>query len=306
MSFTIRPYILEDIPAIVAVHNECAPMHHISETEMHRDLETLSEDLQRTIFVAVESEIIVGIVMASRIAGAYHPQKFFLELMVPIANRGKGIGSALYQHMVEYLQAMGLTELSVQVSEAQEGAMYFATKHGYQEQKRDFVSDLPVLEFDEYPFLRDLPAGVTIKTFEELDSPDFRRHWFDVFAEVRLDVPRSQPPTPLEFEFIEEQIMNEPDLLRNGTLFAMHEGKVIGFTAAFWSRPTNSIDQWLTAVRREFRGQGIAMTLKLGLIREAKALGAVSIKTDNDSRNGAMLAINDKLGFVRHPAVLSM
>lgn len=48
------------------------------------------------------------------------------------------------------------------------------------------------------------------------------------------------------------------------------------------------------------------MALKLALIEEAKRLGAKSIKTDNDSRNAAMLAINDKLGFVRQPAVLSV
>lgn len=233
MTLTVRPYQLSDIPTIVAIHNECTPMHLISEAEMLRDLETLTEDLQRTIFIGELAEETKGIVMASRIAGAYHPQKFFLELMVPKANRGQGVGRFLYDFMVDHLKTQGLLALSAQVSEGCDHSLKFAEGRGFVEQKRDFVSNLPVASFDSSRFLVNLPDDVSIQTFNELDSPEFRRHWFDVFAEVRLDVPRSQPPTPLEFEFINEQIMSEPDLLRNGTLFAMHEGKVVGFTAAF-------------------------------------------------------------------------
>ena len=55
----------------------------------------------------------------------------------------------------------------------------------------------------------------------------------------------------------------------------------------------------LTGVDRAYRGRKIAQALKLQTILYAKACGADSIATQNDSVNAPMLAINRKLGYVR-------
>lgn len=55
----------------------------------------------------------------------------------------------------------------------------------------------------------------------------------------------------------------------------------------------------LTGVAPEYRGRKIAQALKLIAILHGKGLGADSIRTQNDSINAPMLAINRKLGFVR-------
>jgi GNAT superfamily N-acetyltransferase len=60
--------------------------------------------------------------------------------------------------------------------------------------------------------------------------------------------------------------------------------------------------QGLTGVRREYRGKGVAMALKLKTIEYAQRHGYAVIKTWNESNNVGMLAINEKLGFVRQPA----
>jgi hypothetical protein len=43
--------------------------------------------------------------------------------------------------------------------------------------------------------------------------------------------------------------------------------------------------------------------MKLRSIRYAKAAGAVYIRTNNDSENGPMLAINRKLGYQSQPGL---
>ena len=54
-------------------------------------------------------------------------------------------------------------------------------------------------------------------------------------------------------------------------------------------------------VRREYRGRGIALALKLLAIDFCRRSGAARIRTNNDSENAPMLAINRRLGYVPEP-----
>jgi mycothiol synthase len=59
-------------------------------------------------------------------------------------------------------------------------------------------------------------------------------------------------------------------------------------------------------VTREARGQGLATAIKVRALRAVLELGFKTVRTDNDTQNTPMLAVNDKLGYQRQPAVLSM
>ena len=64
--------------------------------------------------------------------------------------------------------------------------------------------------------------------------------------------------------------------------------------------------QGLTGVRREARGKGLAMALKLETVRHAQHLGVNHIKTWNDQLNRPMLAINEAMGFAKQPAWIGL
>ena len=53
----------------------------------------------------------------------------------------------------------------------------------------------------------------------------------------------------------------------------------------------------LTAVKRAWRGRGIARALKSAQIGWAKANGFEQLKTTNDERNTAMRRRNEQLGY---------
>ena len=82
--------------------------------------------------------------------------------------------------------------------------------------------------------------------------------------------------------------------------------QILAFSGAYHGAREAWLDQWLTATRTEVRGRGIALAMKLRVIRFALERGYKTIRTDNDTRNAPMLAINDKLGFVRQPALISV
>ena len=58
----------------------------------------------------------------------------------------------------------------------------------------------------------------------------------------------------------------------------------------------------LTGTRREYRRRGIAVAMKVHALGWAKANGYELTKTWNATTNTGMLAINERLGFVKQPA----
>ena len=305
MTWTIRPESSDDIDGIISVQNQCSQMHKLHRSEYLRDIETLEPDLQRMVFVAESADQVVGIVIMNRQAGSYHPNKFMLELGILESHRNQGIGKALYEMAERHLRGLDVINILVQVSESNDIGLKFVKSRGYIQEKRDFVSVLSLDSFDpsQYP---GKPHDIEIRSFEDCDSRETRREWYDLICLVRHDVPRSSPPTPLPFEFFEEQIMIEPDLVRSATLFAYQNGQMIGFAAGFHDTELNQFEQWLTGVHSDYRKKGVALALKVAQATEVKRLGIATIKTDNDTRNAPMLKVNDKLGFVRQPAVISL
>ena len=74
----------------------------------------------------------------------------------------------------------------------------------------------------------------------------------------------------------------------------------IGLTHVMLSG-NDGLYQGLTGVKRGFRRKGIALALKLRAIAYAKEIGKRVIVTNNDVSNQSMLALNQRLGYVRQP-----
>lgn len=310
MIVDIQPFQPDDLNDLVRIQNESAVMHLWSEIEIRRDLSQLEPDLRPHLLVARRDGRLIGVANAQRSAGSYHPQKFTVEIYVEPAHRSDGVGRTLYCALLETLKPMNPISLRVQVSESNPAALGFASRLGFVETKRDFVSLLDLGRFDFAPYgdwerhLNEL--GVSLATFRDLDSTQFRREWHQVFSIVRRDTPRADPISPIEFDFFEKNVVEDEELMRDATMFALKAGRIVGFSGSYRGARPGWVDQWLTAVVREERGKGVALALKLGVIRAVKAAGLSVIQTDNDTANAPILAINDRLGFVREPAVLSM
>ncbi|GIV90722.1 MAG: hypothetical protein KatS3mg055_3240 [Chloroflexus sp.] len=86
-----------------------------------------------------------------------------------------------------------------------------------------------------------------------------------------------------------------------GSFAAIADGQVVGLSTLETIDNETDVEVGFTAVRRDYRGRGIALALKLHTIAYAKAMGVTGIRTDNDSTNQAMWHINQRLGFLRGP-----
>jgi len=300
----IRDATQEDFEAIAQIVSQVWPESPIDPADLLRDYETLEPHLQTRFGIAVEDQRPVGICELFRDVGSYHPQRWTAVVSVVPDFRGRGVGTALFSWLQGILSDAEVQSIESRVREDDPIAQAFAAKWGFHETKRDFVSELD-LGTCQVPTVA-LPAGIEIHSFSQVDSPEMRARFLETFEEVRADVPRTYPPTPTPFAFFNDHVLGDPSFLPEATFLALAGEGIAGFTGAFQAAEAAVVDQWLTAVRRPWRGKGLALALKVEGIRWAQANGYRLIRTDNDSRNTRMLAINERLGFVRRCGLIRL
>ena len=83
---------------------------------------------------------------------------------------------------------------------------------------------------------------------------------------------------------------------------AVQDGRYIGVSNLESSGVADRLVVGYTGVDPAFRRQGIALALKLRTIRYAVAHGNPILITSSMSNNRPMIALNERLGFIRQPA----
>ncbi|UCH25496.1 MAG: GNAT family N-acetyltransferase [Trueperaceae bacterium] len=310
-SRSIRPFEEGDYPAVARLWNEVFPEDRYTPEELAYYDAALPPPCEWGRWVALESGDVVAVAEYQQMPGAYHPRKFHLQLYVDPRFERRGIGSALYDRLLEELKPFDPLSLRTRVKESLEHAVRFATARGFVETKRDWKAVLDLSTFDPNPHqhlaerLQD--QGISLVTLADLtDGEGARRRFHELFSTVRIDVPRSEPPTELSFDQFRALVLEAPDFFPEGVFLALVGEEMIGMSHLFKGSASEDLYAGLTGVRREYRGRGVAKALKVEALRFAKESGAPRIYTENDTTNLEMIAINDKLGFVKLPAWLSM
>lgn len=264
------------------------------------------------VFVAHAGGEVAGVAGYHQNPGAFHPHHYGLDLAVAPHAQGRGVGAALWETLAADLRARNAESARLLAREDHPVAPGFLTRRGFTGGKRYFMSTLHVPDFNPAPYAaleaRVQARGVRIRTLTELraaGTPDLVGRLHALMSDVRQDVLRSEPATPLTRQVFEDGVLGDPGLLPDAYLIAEADGTWVGQTACFRSDASPDLLTGLTGVTRPWRGQGVATALKLAAIRAARTVGATTIRTDNASDNAPMRAINDRLGFVRDPASVS-
>jgi GNAT superfamily N-acetyltransferase len=307
MTHTIRPFSSDDYPAIVDIGNAVYREYPGSVEEQrfqdkHRDSKCV---LQR--WVAEGAGAVVAYGEYTQFPGTYHPRKFVISVVVHPDHQGRGIGSALYDHVIKSLESFDPISLRSNCRADMARSIRFLEDRGFIEIMRSWESRLDVSAFDLSPYAgldeKMRAHGIEIKTFRELEAyPERNRKLYELENELSEDVPHPEPRTPITYEFFLQRTLENPNLLPDAYFVALHQRAYVGMSNLWSSQGNNDIYTGLTGVRREYRRRGIALALKLRGIAYAKAHGNPIIKTWNESNNRPMLSINEALGYVKQPA----
>ena len=310
----IRPGTPADYAALVALNKASYPDYAETVEEWRHWDETWDYDKYfKRRLVAEDTGRVVGFGQVNHMRWAFVPTKYRLDITVHPDHRGRGHGTALYEALLEVVRERDGKIVASQAKESMADGVRFLTKRGFREVKRDWESRLFVKGFDFSRFAmaddRIEKQGIRIVGLadEMKKGPEILRKAYELNEDCRADVPSVDPVTRNSFEEFRQGDIDAPNALLDAFFIAVdRDGRYLGLSNMFRSLDDPTfLWQGLTGVRREARGRGIAMALKLRTVHYAIDKGVEHIKTWNDTRNRPMLSINEAMGFVKQPAWVS-
>lgn len=307
MDIAIRPFTGDDYEGFAALRNAVFPEYPFSVADWQHMDKHRDPKCRFARFVAEQDGLIVGVGIYANMTWMYHPQKFFVDVSVHPEYQRKGIGRRLTDHLMRQVEVFEPLVLRTEVREDKARDVLFVQRYGFEEELLIWESRLDLQSFDVAPFADDLERtqqhGIVIKSFRELEAdPQRNQKLHALITECEQDVPAPDPITAVPYEVWLEHTLDAPGLMPDAYLVALNGDEYVGLSQLWKREGSSDVDNGLTGVKRSYRGKGIALALKLQNIIYARQQGYTQIKTSNESTNLPMLAINERLGFVRQPA----
>jgi GNAT superfamily N-acetyltransferase len=227
-----------------------------------------------------------------------HPPDFpayWATIAVLPGDRRRGVGSMLLAAISDHARAAGKTELILRCSDAQPEGIAFLSHRDFREHERSKVVRLAlagVTALDVEP-----PAGIAFSTLAE--RPDLIVGVHAVALEAFPDIPGGDEPIEAgDLAEFRARDVDRPGIPADAFIVALAGDEVVGY-ANLLMAPGSTTVAWhdMTAVRRDWRGRGIAAALKRATIAWAIHNGVTALDAGNDEANASMRAVNARLGY---------
>jgi mycothiol synthase len=222
----------------------------------------------------------------------YRPDRVISLITVPKAHRKRGAGTALYDALSAWANERGARELEVSVADNDAASLSFAQHRDFIEERREVRLVLKLADLS--PSEVTPPAGIEIVTWAQ--RPELARGMYAVDIEARPDIPGFDDVTFEPFEEWMEHFMLRTTDSPEATFIALADEEVIGFAKLSLTAPTAAGNS-MTAVKRGWRGRGVARALKAAEINWAIENGYTELHTSNEERNDPINRLNARLGY---------
>jgi GNAT superfamily N-acetyltransferase len=182
--------------------------------------------------------------------------------------------------------------LEVSVADNDAASLSFAQHRDFIEERREVRLVLKLADLS--PSEVTPPAGIEIVTWAQ--RPELARGMYAVDIEARPDIPGFDDVTFEPFEEWMEHFMRRTTDFPEATFIALADEEVIGFAKLSLTAPTAAGNS-MTAVKRGWRGRGVARALKAAEINWAIENGYTELHTSNEERNDPINRLNARLGY---------
>ncbi len=223
--------------------------------------------------------------------GSVHP-------LVPSEHRGQGLGSTIFERLLEHVRAQGFTHVGGMVDGHDAHSVGWAQRRGFEEIDRQVemvrVLDGPLPE--PSPF-----AGVEFTTIEE--RPELLEQAYELacegYSDLKLAVGSISVP-------LDEWLRDEATL-PGGSYVALADGEIVGYAGLMaWPGDDTRSEHGLTVVRRAWRRRGLATALKARELAWASRNGIRELVTWTQRGNEALQGVNEGLGYELRSVLLSL
>ena len=307
MKLEIRSATQTDYPTIANIHNATWTDHPVLAEDLARvDSKRSKENyIERFIGVFEHSSIAEGSIQF------VSEKQIYLEVNILTEFQSRGFGRQFYDFLELEIARLNPASLLCYVREVHPFALDFVTARGFVEVLRTYHQTLRISSFDFQGFEevhKKLEAnGYSIKSFAQLqEDPECEHKLHALHSAVDADVPRVYDWQAPGFEEFKNKNLENPKMPKEACFIVIKNGDWIGLTQARLRPDPNQIHTGMTGVLREHRGQNLALALKVRAIQYAADHGFLEFHSNNASTNKPMLAINQKLGFIRSSAQIQL
>ena len=230
----------------------------------------------------------LGVVLPQRV------DRVFTIVTVLTEQRRRGAGSALYEAISAWAAERALSELEVPVLDNDPESLAFAQRRGFVEERREVGVVLHLAELD--PVDVEPPDGVEIVTWAE--RPELAHGMYDVALEAFPDIPGFEDDDIEPFDDWLAHDMQGSGDRPEATFVALAGEEVVGYAKFSLTAAQPRIAHHdLSAVKRAWRGRGVARALKAAQINWALANGYEELRTRNEERNEPIRRLNARFGY---------
>jgi len=230
----------------------------------------------------------LGVVLPQRV------DRVFTIVTVLSEQRRRGAGSALYEAISAWAAERALKELEVPVLDNDPESFAFAQRRGFVEERREVGVVLHLAELD--PVDVEPPDGVEIVTWAE--RPELAHGMYDVALEAFPDIPGFEDDDIEPFDDWLAHDMQGSGDRPEATFVALAGEEVVGYAKFSLTAAQPRIAHHdLSAVKRAWRGRGVARALKAAQINWALANGYEELRTRNEERNEPIRRLNARFGY---------
>jgi len=223
---------------------------------------------------------------------AYRARRVVALIIVLAGQRRRGAGTALYEAISRWASERGAGDLGVSVAGNDPESLSFAQRRGFTEERREVGLVLSLAGLS--PPQVQPPAGIEIVTWAQ--RPELARGMYEVDLETHPDIPGFEDIAAEPFEDWMAHNMRRPTDSPEATFIALAGEEVVGLAKLSLTAPA-AAGHAMTAVKRAWRGRGIARALKATEINWALANGYTQLHTSNEERNAPINRLNARLGY---------
>jgi GNAT superfamily N-acetyltransferase len=294
----IREFRPEDAEAVsAALHEEDPPIPVTPPGVLHWRT-AQPERARANMWVHEEEGRIVGWAEARIRWTTSTPDVGDLWAYVVPAERGRGIGKALYAEMDPYLRDLGAKKLESWAYT--DAGRHLLESRGFRATGYERISALELAQADTGGLapleerlvaegFRLVPLGEVIDRVEELHR---------LYQEASADVPEYFKEDDIRLVEWKRETLEHPQLSHEGSFIALAPDRAPAALAFLeLDEPFRLAANELTGTLVAYRRRGLARFVKLASIRWAKEQGYERILTGNAEANEAMLGLNVSLGY---------
>lgn len=307
MTLTIRPATGGDEETVVAVLNAVRPPEERTTLERFRHEEAMrrpEDAFLRLLTLDAQQVIAMGQTQNSHIRPRY---KFWLDIAVHPNARRQGIGTELERRLRDFAAGHGGTEITASIKEDDTVSRGFLEHRGYREAYQRFEMELDVRRFDWRRFdgWRNRLGGLRLFSLAEAGPTEQNlRRLFDLSIVLSRDVPHPEGAPEYTLEDF-QQFARMPGFSPEGLFLVADGDRWVGLSVVHLNEGRPAYTDF-TGVDRDYRDRGLATILKLATIEYVASREVPAMRTNNDTTNYPMVAVNEKLGYRRLPARVAM